>query len=68
MSSRDGSTVKYFAYGSNMNTQRPRERTPSAIARGIGYIVGYDLRFHKTKDSHCRLPLARREPAIRIYV
>ncbi|HZF30560.1 MAG TPA: gamma-glutamylcyclotransferase family protein [Gammaproteobacteria bacterium] len=47
MSTRDGGTVKYFAYGSNMSTQRLRERTPSAIARGAGYLVGYDLRFHK---------------------
>jgi gamma-glutamylcyclotransferase len=42
-----GGTVRYFAYGSNMSTARLRERTPSAIARGIGYVVGYELRFHK---------------------
>jgi hypothetical protein len=30
-----------------MSTPRLRKRAPSAQAKGIGYIDGYDLRFHK---------------------
>ena len=42
-----GRTFAYFAYGSNMHTLRLRERTPSAVAEGVGYISGFRLAFDK---------------------
>lgn len=37
----------YFAYGSNMSSQRLRQRTPSARALGIGRLPCHTLRWHK---------------------
>ena len=37
----------YFAYGSNMCTNRLRERTPSARSVGVGSVRGHQLRWHK---------------------
>jgi hypothetical protein len=42
-----GPRVRYFAYSSNMLTDRLRERVPSATAIGIGQLVGYALRWDK---------------------
>ena len=39
--------VRYFAYGSNMLTDRLRERVPSATAIGIGRLGGHELRWDK---------------------
>lgn len=41
------STFFYFAYGSNMLTERLRARCPSACARSVGFVRGYDLLFAK---------------------
>lgn len=47
-------TFLYFAYGSNMLAARLQapERCPSARARGVAELRGYELRWHKrsTKD------------------
>src|SRR5258708_12496941 len=40
-------TVRYFAYGSNMLTDRLRERVPSATAIGVGRLAGHQLRWDK---------------------
>jgi hypothetical protein len=40
-------TFLYFAYGSNMLSRRLRERTPSAVAVGTGYVCGRHLTFDK---------------------
>lgn len=40
-------TYRYFAYGSNMSSERLRQRTPSARAVGIAYLPGHALRWHK---------------------
>jgi gamma-glutamylcyclotransferase len=40
-------TFRYFAYGSNMLGRRLRARTPSATAKGIGYLSGRRLTFDK---------------------
>jgi len=42
-------TFKYFAYGSNMRTERLRapSRCPSAEPIGVGVIFGYTLEFSK---------------------
>ena len=40
-------TFKYFAYGSNMLTERLTDRCPTAEAIGIAVAVGYDLKFSK---------------------
>ena len=40
-------TVRYFAYGSNMLTDRLRERVPSATAIGVGRLAGHELRWDK---------------------
>ena len=42
-----GPRVRYFAYGSNMLTDRLRERVPSATAIGIGQLLGHALRWDK---------------------
>lgn len=39
--------MKYFAYGSNMNTKRLRERVPSAAKLSTGALNNFTLRFHK---------------------
>ena len=40
-------TYLYFAYGSNMSTERLRGRVPAARARGIGRLPNHRLRWHK---------------------
>lgn len=40
-------TYLYFAYGSNMSSERLRARTPSAISLGRARLSGYTLRWHK---------------------
>jgi hypothetical protein len=42
-----GPRVRYFAYSSNMLTDRLRERVPSATAIGIGQLLGHALRWDK---------------------
>ncbi len=37
----------YFAYGSNLCSDRLRERAPTAVFVGTGFLPGHDLRFHK---------------------
>jgi gamma-glutamylcyclotransferase len=39
--------LHYFAYGSNMLTERLRERVPSAMPIGIGQLPGHALRWDK---------------------
>lgn len=39
--------LKYFAYGSNMLTERLRRRVPSTAPLGPARLDGFDLRFHK---------------------
>ena len=40
-------TYPYFAYGSNLSSERLRARAPSARARGRGRLPGHALRWHK---------------------
>jgi AIG2-like family len=40
-------TFKYFAYGSNMLTERLRERCKSAKTIGVAVVFGYRLEFSK---------------------
>ena len=40
-------TFRYFAYGSNMSTERLRGRTPSARALSVGRLMHHTLRWHK---------------------
>ena len=40
-------TYPYFAYGSNLSTERLRARVPSACARDIGRLPNHRLRWHK---------------------
>lgn len=40
-------TYLYFAYGSNMSSERLRARTPSAISLGRARLPGYTLCWHK---------------------
>lgn len=44
-------TFLYFAYGSNMLSRRLRERTPSALARGIGFVSRRRLTFDKVSSD-----------------
>ena len=43
----DDDAYLYFAYGSNMSSERLRDRTPSAISLGRARLPGYALRWHK---------------------
>jgi gamma-glutamylcyclotransferase len=40
-------TIRYFAYGSNMLSRRLRARVPSAKALGLATLSGYRLVWHK---------------------
>ena len=40
-------TYRYFAYGSNMSSERLRARVPSARARSRGRLPHHTLRWHK---------------------
>lgn len=44
-------TFLYFAYGSNMLSRRLRARTPSATAKGVGYLRGRRLTFDKVSTD-----------------
>ncbi len=44
---RRSTTCRYFAYGSNLSTQRLRERAPSARAIGRARLPRHRLRWHK---------------------
>ncbi|WP_433850673.1 RES domain-containing protein [Brucella pseudogrignonensis] len=51
----EGDGIVYFAYGSNMSTQRLRFRTPGCKAIGPATLVGHELRFHKaSKDGSAK--------------
>jgi gamma-glutamylcyclotransferase len=52
MTADERMTFHYFAYGSNMLSERLKERCPSARALGIAQLPGYTLRWHKrSKDG-----------------
>ncbi len=49
-----------FAYGSNMPTDRIRDRCPSARSLGVAELTGYELRWHKrSKDDSGKCDLVR---------
>jgi len=51
----DEKGISYFAYGSNMDTQRLRFRTPGCSVIGVATLVGHELRFHKSsKDGSAK--------------
>lgn len=54
-------TFIYFAYGSNMLTERLRERCPSAEPIGIAMVNGYEVCFQKEskKDGSGKATLVR---------
>lgn len=43
--------MKYFAYGSNMLSQRLRARVPGATVLGIASVAGRRLQFHKRSND-----------------
>lgn len=43
--------MKYFAYGSNMLTERLRARCPSAHPIGTGIAMGFRLNFSKRGED-----------------
>ena len=54
-------TCLYFAYGSNMLTERLRQRVPGARPVGVGQVSGRRLAFQKaSKDlsSKCDIPMS----------
>ena len=51
--------MKYFAYGSNMLTERLTLRVPEARCLGVARVPGHRLTFHKRSDDKsgkCDLP------------
>jgi gamma-glutamylcyclotransferase len=62
-------TFLYFAYGSNMLSRRLRARTPSAMARGTGFVEGYGLTFGKLSiDGSGKCTINRTtNPGDRVY-
>lgn len=63
------STIRYFAYGSNMLTQRLQKRCKSACALGPAWVDGYKLAFHKrSKDGSGKATLIKAVgAAARVY-
>ena len=45
------STIKYFAYGSNLHPVRLQERVPDSSFLSTATLTGYQLRFHKRSDD-----------------
>jgi gamma-glutamylcyclotransferase len=43
--------LTYFAYGSNMSTDRLRGRVPSVRVVGVGRLTGHQLRWHKVSKK-----------------
>lgn len=43
--------MKYFAYGSNMCTNRLKGRVPSCKFYDVGKLKGYILKFHKRSSD-----------------
>ncbi len=62
-------TIRYFAYGSNMLTQRLQQRCKSARAVGPSWVDGYILVFHKrSKDGSGKATLLKANDAsARVY-
>ena len=62
-------TFFYFAYGSNMLSQRLRARTPSATAIGVAHISGRRLTFDKlSSDGSGKCDIAPTpHPTDRVY-
>jgi gamma-glutamylcyclotransferase len=53
-------SFKYFAYGSNMLTERLRARCPSAKAIGLAIVFGYALEFSKrSRDGSGKATIVR---------
>lgn len=44
-------SILYFAYGSNMATERVRARTASASPLGVASLSGHRLAFHKVSNG-----------------
>lgn len=58
----------YFAYGSNMLTERLRERVPSASPLNSAYLSGRTLRFNKrSRDGSGKCTLLDAEPESTVY-
>ena len=60
-------TYRYFAYGSNMSTERVQARVPSARARGRGQLLRHALRWHKLGrdgSGKCDVVLADAESVV----
>lgn len=53
-------SVRVFAYGSNLCTQRMRSRAPSASPVTIGYVRQRRLVFHKRSEGVASPRYARR--------
>jgi AIG2-like family len=53
-------TILYFAYGSNLSTQRLAARVPSAKVISVAMLRGHRLEFHKIgKDGSAKCDVAR---------
>lgn len=60
--------VLVFSYGSNMSTERIRQRTPSAIAVTTGYVLGRTLKWHKpSTDGSSKCDMAPAAGSERIW-
>ncbi len=55
----------YFAYGSNLKTERMKERIPSAMVKGISTLRGYQFKLNKLgKDGSAKANIAPIEGGI----
>ena len=52
----DSSKFLYFAYGSNLSTERIHLNNPSAVAKGPALLEGYKLNFNygSNVSSYCK--------------
>lgn len=53
----DSSKFLYFAYGSNLSTERIHLNNPSAVAKGPALLDGYKLNFNYASNvsSYCKI-------------
>lgn len=67
MKAASGGEILYFAYGSNMSTNRLRARAPSARALGVAHLKGWAPCFNKLgRDGTAKATIVPR-PGSRVW-
>lgn len=59
--------IQYFAYGSNMLTERLRDRCASANVRGVASVADWTLSFSKKSRHGCGMATIEQAPESRLF-